>query len=149
MVSYLRSSGHASEPPTRQTGEHVPFSFADDLRDCTQPVRVTLGGLEYPGEVIVAGRWRAAFGRPLSGVSMFRLVLLHSPNAPSPDAIVDDRICVAAPRVRGERISGYQGRLFVGSPGEKPERPGPAWTGPEGIRYRFPAQGPANVCQRQ
>ena len=101
MVSYLRSSGQASEPPA----EHVPFSFADDLRDCTQPVRVTLGGLEYPGEVIVAGRWRAAFGRPLSGVSMFRLVLLHSPDAPSPDAIVDDRICVAAPRVGGERIS--------------------------------------------
>ena len=93
MVSFMHTSGS----PTRHPTGHVPFSFADDLLDRTQPVCVTLGGFEYPGEVIVAGRWRAEFGRPLSGVSMFRLVLLHSTDVPAPDDIVDDRICVAAP----------------------------------------------------
>ena len=93
MVTFTHPSGNLNGP--------VPFSFDDDRLDRAQPVRVVLGGFEYPGEVIVAGQWRAEFGRPLSGVSMFRLVLLHSSDAPAPDDITDDRICVAVPRGGG------------------------------------------------
>ncbi|MCH7969650.1 MAG: hypothetical protein IH960_01240 [Chloroflexi bacterium] len=116
MVSFLHTSGS----PTRHPTGHVPFSFADDLLDRTQPVCVTLGGFEYPGEVIVAGRWRAEFGRPLSGVSMFRLVLLHSTDVPAPDDIVDDRICVAAPRVSVDRIGETRSTYFLHASGKGP-----------------------------
>jgi len=111
----------------------VPFSFADDLLDHTQPVCVTLGGFEYPGEVIVAGRWRAEFGRPLSGVSMFRLVLLHSTDVPAPDDIVDDRICVAAPRVSVARIGETRSTYFLHASGK-----GPMGRSQKGRRPRSP-----------
>ena len=103
----------ASTHPSGHSIAHAPFSFADDQLDRAQPVRVTLSGFEHPGEVIVAGRWRAEFGRPLSGVSMFRLVLLDSTGAPTPDEIMDDRICVAAPRVSGDRIGETKATYFV------------------------------------
>jgi hypothetical protein len=73
----------------------VPFSFAEDFFGRPQRVSTFLGGFEYPGEVIVANEWRSEFGRPLGGVSMFRLVLLQSSEGPSPKEIGDKRICVA------------------------------------------------------
>ena len=74
----------------------MPFSFAPEQSGLPQPVNVTLGRYQYPGEVIVARQWQANFGQPLSGVSMFRLVLLNSGEAPESGEIDDPRICVAA-----------------------------------------------------
>ena len=85
----------------------VPFSLARDQLDRTQPVSVHFGGFEYPGEVIVAIDWQAEFGGRLTGVAMFRLVLLQSSRVPSPDQINDKRICVAvqdSPKPAGRRI---------------------------------------------
>ena len=58
-----------------------------------------MGGLPYPGEVIVSNGWRSEFGVPLEGTSMFRLVLIQSDSGPQPDEISDSRICVA---IQGE-----------------------------------------------
>jgi len=126
LVSFLHSSrlssGHSSGLPSGPSIQHparrAPFSFADDLLDQTQPVNVTLWGFEYPGEVIVAERWRAEFGEALSGVSMFRLVLLHTPEAPTPDDIADDRICVAAPRVSSQMIGETRATYLVDGAGK-------------------------------
>jgi len=81
--------GHATS-----TGS-VPFSFAEDRFGLPQPVRAILDGFEYPGEVVVAPSWRSEFGEPLSGVSMFRLVLLQTSEGPSENEISDRHICVA------------------------------------------------------
>ncbi len=138
MVSFLQSSGRASgsasgHAPPDAAGPpdgHVRFSFADDLLGHTQPVRVTLREFEHPGEVIVAGRWRTEFGMPLSGVSMFRLVLLQEADAPAPDDILDDRICVAAARVRGDRVGETKATYAVRGPGE-----GAAGQGPQSTNF--------------
>ncbi|MCZ6538660.1 MAG: hypothetical protein O6922_02385 [Chloroflexi bacterium] len=132
MVSFLRSSGSS---PGALTGR-VPFSFADDLLNSTQPVRVTLGGFEYPGEVIVAGRWRAEIGRPLSGVSMFRLVLLRAADAPNPDDIADDRICVAAPRPTGEGIGESRAPHLLDASGNASSPRSPRGPNPTGFDIR-------------
>lgn len=73
----------------------VPFSFAEDFLGRPQLVQVVLGGFEYPGEVIVTADWLPEFGEPLSGISMFRPVLLQSSSGPTSDEIADSRICVA------------------------------------------------------
>jgi hypothetical protein len=125
MVSFLQSPenlsqhspGNATRNALGQPPGHVRFSFADDLLGHTQPVRVTLRDFEHPGEVIVAERWRTEFGMPLSGVSMFRLVLLQAVNAPAPGDILDDRICVAAARVRGDRVGETKATYAMRGPG--------------------------------
>jgi hypothetical protein len=73
----------------------VPFSFAKDLIGRPQPVIAMIGGFDYPGEVVVADTWQSEFGEQLSGVTMFRLVLLQSQLSPSPREISDTRIIVA------------------------------------------------------
>jgi hypothetical protein len=101
----------------------APFSFGEDFVGRPQRVSTLLGGFEYPGEVIVADEWRSEFGRALSGVSMFRLVLLQSSEGPSPEEIGDKRICVALQeasrpdndrdRVRGVRERGAEYNVQV------------------------------------
>lgn len=132
MVTSTQPSGHLIGHPDGQ----VPFSFADDLLDRTQPVRVILGGFEYPGEVIVARQWRAKFGRPLSGVSMFRLVLLHSTDVPAPEEITDDRICVAAPRVSGNRVGDTRATYSVNASGNGSNLKGPVRLDPTAADIR-------------
>ena len=73
----------------------VPFTFTNDHSGKPQAVQVSLGGFEYPGEVIVCDKWQSQFGEALDGLSMFRLVLLQSSAGPSPSDISDIRICVA------------------------------------------------------
>ena len=137
LVNFLHASGNvpgrASEDAALNAmgspAGDVPFSFADDLQGRIQPVRVALGDFVHPGEVIVAGEWRAEFGTPLSGVSMFRLVLLRDTVAPAPEEVLDDRICVAAPRVNGGRIGEMKAAYDVGSrsgdsASQRPLRPG-------------------------
>ncbi|MEE8045407.1 MAG: hypothetical protein V3T49_01060 [Dehalococcoidia bacterium] len=85
----------------------VSFSLAEDLNGRAQPVEVGFGGYRYPGEVIVAAKWRPEYGEKLSGVSMFRMILLQSSNGPSSTEIADRRICVAiqaAQKPGGRRI---------------------------------------------
>ena len=107
MVTSTQLTGHPAG--------HVAISFANDMLGLAQPVRVTLGGFEHPGEVIVARQWQGDFGSPLTGVSMFRLVLLHATDAPAPTDILDDRICVAAPRGRGGRVAESKATYHVDS----------------------------------
>ena len=99
--------------PVAHTGS-VPFSFAEDRYGQPQPVGAVLDGFEYPGEVIVATDWQSEFGEPLTGVLMFRLVLLQTSEGPAVEEISDKRICVAnqtaptTPEKRvGESKSGY------------------------------------------
>lgn len=73
----------------------LSFSFAPDRREVAQPVQATLSGIEYPGEVIVADEWKPEFGEQLTGLPMFRVVLMRSNVGPSRKDLADDRICVA------------------------------------------------------
>jgi hypothetical protein len=57
-------------------------------------VAVTVRGVEYPGEVLVADVWDARYGDPLAGDAMFRVVLLDSAGAPLPSQLRDSRIGV-------------------------------------------------------
>ena len=94
-------------PPENTHTGTVPFSLAREQLDRTQVVSAVLGGLEYPGEVIVASDWQSEFGETLNGVSIFRLVLLQSSSRPSSRQINDRRICVAvqdSPEPAGRRI---------------------------------------------
>ena len=63
----------------------------------------------------MARQWRGDFGRLLTGVSMFRLVLLYPTSRPEPTDILDDRICVAAPRMKGGRIAESKATYHVDS----------------------------------
>ena len=63
----------------------------------------------------MARQWRGDFGRLLTGVSMFRLVLLYPTSRPEPTDILDDRICVAAPRMKGGRIAESKATCHVDS----------------------------------
>ena len=63
----------------------------------------------------MARQWRGDFGRLLTGVSMFRLVLLYATSRPEPTDILDDRICVAAPRMKGGRIAESKATYHVDS----------------------------------
>lgn len=102
----------------------VPFSFADDQLNRTQAVSVALGGFDYPGEVIVGSEWQKEFGEPISGISMFRLVLLRTSTTPTPDDITDSRIVVAAYRTNSNRIRESEATytLNIGSNGSSDER---------------------------
>jgi hypothetical protein len=103
----------------------VPFSFAEDRFGQPQPVRPVLDGFEYPGEVVVAPSWRSEFGEPLSGVSMFRLVLLQTSEGPSPNEISDRHICVAVqsvPRVVDQRIGESKTGYYVADDGSSSNR---------------------------
>lgn len=82
----------------------MPFSFAEDRFGQQQAVLAILDGFEYPGEVIVAPDWRSEFGEPLSGVSMFRLVLLQTSEGPAASEISDRRICVAVQSAPGVSV---------------------------------------------
>lgn len=76
-----------------------------------------LGGFDYPGEVIVANEWHPRFGQPLSGETMFRLILLQSNTGPTPAHIADRRICVATQSpepVQGHRIGESRAIYDVG-----------------------------------
>ena len=53
-------------------------------------------GVEYPGEVIVAGSWGHVHGLPLTGDAMFRVVLVDSHDAPPAAQVRDARIGVAS-----------------------------------------------------
>ena len=63
----------------------------------------------------MARQWWGDFGRLLTGVSMFRLVLLYPTSRPEPTDILNDRICVAAPRVKGGRIAESKATYHVDS----------------------------------
>lgn len=62
-------------------------------------------GIEYPGEVIIADRWRDEWGAPLQGAVYFRIVFLKSRQSLPSDAIQDARIAVCVP---GESPGRYQ-----------------------------------------
>ena len=100
----------------------VPFSFAQEFLGRPQQVQAVLGGFEYPGEVIVAPNWLPEYGEPLSGVSMFRLVLLQSSAGPTSSDIVDSRICVAVQAVAksgAQRIGESAATYDVGNTGSR------------------------------
>ena len=63
----------------------------------------------------MARQWWGDFGRLLTGVSMFRLVLLYPTSRPEPTDILNDRICVAAPRMKGGRIAESKATYHVDS----------------------------------
>lgn len=83
----------------------IAFSLSDHDSGQFQSVYVVIGGIEYPGEVIVAEKWQSQFGERLTGTSMFRLVLLKSPLVPPSSELTDSRICVAVQGGAPERLS--------------------------------------------
>lgn len=62
-----------------------------------QPFACDYHGLRYPGEVIRASRWPAAWGSPLSGDVYFRIILLQQRRSGAPPAIHDRRIALCLP----------------------------------------------------
>jgi len=54
----------------------IQIRFDSEFFRQVQHVTVSVRGFDYPGEVIVAPQWNPQFGTALSGISMFRLVLL-------------------------------------------------------------------------
>ena len=94
------------------------FSFAQDSLGHPQNVGAAINGFEYPGEVVVADNWQSDFGERLTGVSMFRLVLLQSNQGPSQREIHDERIIVAvqdAASVISNRIGESRTQYIIGS----------------------------------
>ncbi|MGB1749808.1 MAG: hypothetical protein ACPHK0_08540 [Dehalococcoidia bacterium] len=80
---------------------HFDIEFFREI----QKVTVSVRGFDYPGEVIVSPRWDADFGVPLSGTSMFRLVLLTSESRGIDLSSLAPGIAVVVPviKVRGIR----------------------------------------------
>lgn len=62
-----------------------------------QPFACDHHGLRYPGEVIRASRWSAAWGEPLSGDACFRIILLQQRRSGAQAAIHDPRIALCLP----------------------------------------------------
>jgi len=78
-------------------GRQRAFSLAADDMDRPQPVEVYVRGVRYPGEVVVSRNWTPAFGEPLRGHAMFRLVLLTDACVVTCRDLRDSRIAVAVP----------------------------------------------------
>ncbi len=70
--------------------EHFPLNEP-------QPFACDHHGLRYPGEVIRASRWSPAWGRPLSGDTYFRIVLLQQRRSGTQPAVHDPRIALCLP----------------------------------------------------
>ena len=85
------------------TEKESQFPVFLGLTDVPQASACTHLGIQYPGEVIVADRWRAEWGAPLKGNVYFRVVLLRSRQSIPRDAIQDSRIAACVPGGAPER----------------------------------------------
>lgn len=90
----------SSVTPSSSDVASAEVSLAPHRRGERQPAQVWVRGISYPGEVIVADSWEPAWGDPLEGRRMFRVVLLTRAQAArrlSRAEIRDGRIAVAVP----------------------------------------------------
>lgn len=64
-----------------------------------QPWKVVWRSIEYPGQIIVAPRWKPSFGKELpQGDIHFRTVILTQPQEVPPESIKDRRIALWVPQ---------------------------------------------------
>lgn len=77
----------------------IQIRFDSEFFRQVQHVTVSVHGFDYPGEVIVAPQWDPQFGTALSGISMFRLVLLTAYSAEINSSSLASGVGVAVPGI--------------------------------------------------
>lgn len=82
--------------PVETGGE--PSLFGQFERDKRKSFKVTQRRIEYPGEVMIATRWRAEYGQPLQAENKhFRVVILTQIETVNSADLQDPRIAVLVP----------------------------------------------------